>query len=365
MNILKILVLDPEWEQTAYLVRSLAGAGFEVVLASTLAADPLGIGRYCRQVVMSGSLADPERLARLLSEEPADIVLPLCEDFLATLWALPDHLTAKVFPQTSGRQRELLADRRAMYRFVSEVGVPLPESLTVADESALQEVVAQLGFPFVLRGTQGLAGQQVRVVDDIDQAVSAYAYLKAHSPGSPFAQRFVAGQRCLIGGLFDDGEMLQWFSQTTVEARSATGPSIRVSSIRDDRLTEYARKLFEELRWSGLACAEFIRDAQGDFHFLEINPRPWAAIRAADCCGVPLLDMFAHFLLGQRPGKQVDFPAGREVALFPQFVAARLSAGRLLQWSDRQAYFGILAKLPWGSPPLMLHLLRRIWWARS
>ncbi len=365
MPILKVLVLDPAWEQTAYLVSCLASAGLDVVLASSLIADPMGIGWYCRQVIVNGSLASPERLSCLLAQEPADVVLPLCEDILAGLWTLPAGQISRVFPYTSQRQRDLLTDRRQMYRFASDVGVPVPESVTISDMAALGEVLEHLGYPCVLRGTQGLAGQQVRVVGDLEQAVSAYCYLQEHSPGPPFAQRFVSGQRCLIGGLFDDGQMLQWFSQATVEASSPTGPSIRVRSVRDNRLTDYARRLFGELRWSGLACAEFIRDDQGNYHFLEINPRPWAAIRAADRCGVPLLEMFARYLKGEKPDRQVDFPAGREVALFPQFVAARLRAGRLLRWSDRRAYLEILAGIPWTRPALVLHLLRRVWWARG
>lgn len=365
MHILKILLLDPEWEQTAYLVCQLNKAGFEVVLASTLVADPYGIGRYCRQVVVDRGLADPMLLTQLLRDESADIVLPLCEDILAVLWRLPVELTQHVFPQTTTLQREVLTDRRSMYRFVEQVGVPAPELALISSFDALSNVLGRFGFPCVLRGTQGLAGQQVRVVDSEVEAEDAYRYLCDRSPEPPFIQRYVSGQRCLIGGLFHEGQTLQWFSQTTIEAKSPTGPSIRVRSIRDDTLTDYAARLFGELRWNGLACAEFIKDASGNYHFLEINPRPWAAIRAAERCGVPLLAMFAEYLRGRQPVRQVEFPADRDVALFPQFVAARLAAGKLFRWADRRAYFEILAGLPWSSPYLMIHFFRRIWWARS
>jgi predicted ATP-grasp superfamily ATP-dependent carboligase len=362
----KVLLLDRDWAQTAYLAVSLTKAGMDVTLVSTRPREPWGLGRYCRLIRAPHDIDDPLFLRDLLEKEPADVILPLCESTQMLLWDLPAELTTNVHPCTNPHQRKLLSDRRAMYEFVASVDVPAPELTNLLDETEIESAGQRLGLPMVLRGTQGFAGGQVRVATDLASAISAYRDLRDSSPEPPFAQAFVTGQRCLIGGLFDRGRMLQWFSQTTVEATWATGPSIRVQSVRDPRLTSYAQRLFEGLEWTGLACAEFMRDEAGEYYFLEINPRPWAAIQAAHCCGVPLLDMFADHILGKSPAIQIEFPRDKEVALFPQFIAARVRARRLGSWRDVSICLRSLANAPWRHPGLLLHFLRTIWWgARS
>jgi hypothetical protein len=203
----------------------------------------------------------------------------------------------------------------------------------------------------------------VCVVKDYPSAQVAYSYLKSRSPGAPFAQAYVTGQRCLIGGLFDRGTTLQWFSQRTVESSTPTGPSLRVRSLNDPLLTDYATRIFKGLEWTGLACAEFILADNGEFHFLEINPRPWAAIQAAHCCGVPLMDLFAEFLMGQVRREPMPFVANREVTLFPAFLDSRLATGAGIRWQDIGSHLRSLRAVPWRYPGLLLHFGRKLRWS--
>jgi biotin carboxylase len=282
------------------------------------------------------------------------------------LWAYPAELGANVFPRTSDQQRTLLLDRRAMYTFASAHGVPVPESREVPGPADLERVGRELGYPFVLRGTQGIGGVQVKIVRDPEQARAAYSLLQGVSPAPPFAQKMIQGRRCLIGGLFDDGRMVQWYSQTTLEANSPpTGPSIRVRSLASPRLTGYTENLFSAFRWTGLACAEFMLDDAGEFYFMEINPRPWAAIQAAHVCGVPLLRSFARFLRDPAtPLPPLPFVVGKEVALFPQYFATKVREGPGSVLKSLPGVLSSLSLAPWRHPPAVLHYFRQMWWQR-
>jgi hypothetical protein len=164
----------------------------------------------------------------------------------------------------------------------------------------------------------------------------------------------------------DHGRAVQWFSQRTIEScPPPTGPSIQVESLADPVLTAHATRLFEAIGWDGIACAEFIQLARGDYRLLEINPRPWAAIRAAHSCGVPLLRLFAQYLCGQPVIGGRTFPDGQSCTLFPAFITARLRWGTFPRLADMGAYVEMLRAVPWSQPALVRHFLRIIWWAAN
>ena len=347
------------------MVAELSRAGVETVVASPVLSNPRGLGRYCRQI-QSPPIEDPAYLrflTKVIGAERADLTLPTCESIQQMLWDAQLDGSAHMFPSTTPLQRQLLCNRLTLYQFIAELGVSSPRVEPIDQESDLEAVIEKLGLPCVLRGTQGTSGIQVRIASNMAEAIAAYQELRISSPEPPFAQQYAYGRRCLIGGLFDHGRPLQWFSQTTVESCPApTGPSVRVRSLRDPVLTERADRIFRALAWDGLACAEFIQQPDGEYQFLEINPRAWAAIRAADDCGVPLLRLFVDYLLGRQPSPPKSFPDGQECTLFPAFLAARLRAGAFPRAADLRAYSQALAAAPWTQPGLMRYFLRVLWW---
>lgn len=363
----RVLVLDSDWDQTPYLVRTLAEAGFSVTLAGPMIIEATGLGRYCRHVAMCTS-ADPSFAARVIAvlrNEAFDVVMPTNELGLQKLWDLPDPFAGRVFPQTTAAQRAALSDRQRVYELALGAGPPIPKSSPLPSAAALASAVETLGFPLVIRGTQGTSGQQVRVVGDPASLERAFEEIRAVSPGTPFAQQFIPGPRVLVGALVDRGRVVQMFAQQTLECFPAgTGPSIRVVSIESPRLTEYASKFFSSLGWTGLGCAEFISTGS-DFVFLEFNPRPWAAIMAAERCGIPFFRMLGAYLQGEREFQTRRPTVGRECVLFPQYFYARLRRPRQVRLADLGRYARSLYDAPWRSRPLLYHYLRRIWWLAS
>ncbi len=369
MSAIKILVLDNIWSQTGLLLVELAKKGFDVVLLSPGVPSPEGLGRYCREIKAPDFEAgEPtpvfgQFLANLLARERFDIILPTCEPLQRVAWDLPPEYAAKVFPQAQRWQREILDDRRLMYDLVRSLGVPTPQEVAVASEESLAAVAADLGFPFVLRGTQGLGGQQVFVVNDLEAARSGYLALLLCSPQPPFAQQFIRGTRCGVGCLLDAGKSLQYFAFRSVETYPATtGPSIRMDSLNDPVLIDYATKVFAALKWDGLALAEFMVDENGTYYFLEINPRPWGSIQASRRVGINFFDLFVRYLRGERSFRQVLFKSGVRSTFFPQFLAARIQQKAIFPVKDWKAYCQMLAACPWGALSLLLYYWKRLLW---
>lgn len=361
----RVMLLDLGWPQTGYLIAALHAAGIQTTLLSTGLPDRRGLGRYCEQV-RSPPATSPE-YARFLREHVArtrpDIIIPLCEPLMEMLWSL-DPPPAPVYPPVEPWQRGIVTDRRRLYEFAADSGVPIAPWMTIEGAEGLAQAARRFGYPLVLRGTSGCAGTQVRIVNSLDEAHAAADALKAVSPGAPFAQAFVTGRRQLCGGVFQRGEMLRCFTQMTMESNPpTTGPSIRVRSARDETMEAYTAALMRHLQWSGMACAEYVRDETGQLILLEINVRPWAALEVAERCGAALSRAFAELLSGRPVAARSGHRVGVESLVLEGFLRAHRSGSvwrTFWRLPLRDAY-GCLRAIPWGRPWLALHVLRRMY----
>ena len=362
---MKILLLDDHWPQTIWLIAEMYRQKIDVVYASPGAVSARGLGRYCRHR-RSLWMHDPKYrdfLMQLLREEPFDLILPLCEPLQRIAWALPEPFVSKVFPKATHEQRRLLADRRAIYPFAASIGVPVPRMLSISGPEDLDPIARDLGWPLVLRGTQGLGGQQVRIVRNVEALRESYDQLRDRSPELPFAQAFITGVRTAVGSLLDHGTPLRLIAQEALETYPGpTGPPIRVRSTSDAILIDYAKRLFAALRWHGLAQAEFIQGQDGQRYFLEINPRPWGSIICAEACRARLFRSFVHLLKGVTVEPDLRYVTDREVAIFPSFLAARLREGRFPRLGDWASYRRMAATIPWRQFGLLHHTAQQLYW---
>lgn len=359
----RVMLLGLDWPQTGYLVAALHAAGIHTTLLSTGLPDRLGLGHYCEQI-RSPSAVSPDYVPFLraqVARTRPELLIPLCEPLMQLLWSL-DPLPAPVYPAIEPWQREIVTDRRRLYECASAAGVPIAPWATIDGPRGLEQAARRFGFPLVLRGTAGCGGMQVRIVDCLEEARAAIDALQVVSPASPFAQAFLSGTRQLCGGVFHRGEMLRCFTQMTMECHPpSTGPSIRVCSVHDEIMETHTETLMRHLQWSGMACAEYIRDEKGSLTLLEINVRPWAALGAAERSGAAMCRTFAELLSGRTVSARAGHAVGVESVVLEGFLRARRTG---LIWRTvpnlplRDAY-GCLRAIPWRQPWLALHMLRR------
>lgn len=363
---MKAIVLDNAWPGIPLLIREMSRQGIDVLYLSPDVASPDGVGRYCRQR-RAPDMKDPDYrrfLLGVLETESFDCVLPLCDELQRLAWDLPDRYVSRVFPTVDRELRELFADRRLMDRFVRGIGIATPRAEDLPDVDALPAIGRSLGWPLVLRGLQGSGGSQVKIADDEAAARAACATLARRGP--VFAQEYVRGDLYIAGALVDTGRVRQMFMAKVLESwPSPTGPSIRVISADEPALRALSTRLFTALRSHGLVMADFIRPSGGDYRFLEVNPRLWGSIAAAEVCGAPLLDPFVRLLRGAPIPPPRTYQVGRRVTLFPQFIHARLQAGSFPRIADLPHYRAMLPSIRSLSSPLLRHHLRRLYWQWS
>lgn len=237
----------------------------------------------------------------LVRQGDVDYVLPLTEPLQALLWGQQLAWSGLVFPRADGEHRALLRDKYCLSEFVGQHGIRVPEQLRLAD--GVEHAVQALGLPMVVKGVRGSGGRRTWIVRSLGAAKTAAARLR-HAGIRFFAQRYVYGSTFLVGGTFRRGRPLRIYAGVKrAQYPPRTGPASLIESVRNEQLIEKASQLFAALDWSGVASADFVRDAKGQFWFLEMNPRPWGSIAAARAAGVDLWTPMVGVLRGE------DFPA--------------------------------------------------------
>ena len=299
------------------------------------------------------------RVKELTSAGAVDVVYPVTEPMQRLAWDAGESWSAPVFPAVSDAQRVLFGNKRRMSAAVAASGVAVPAECDASDDAAVQLGVKTLGLPVAVKGSVGRGGTATAIANTEDEAQRAARRLRAQVP-EVFLQKWIDGATYLVGGVFDAGSALRLYAaRKTVQHPPRTGPAAELLSVCEESLIESARRAFAAARVTGIASADFVRDAAGRFHFLELNPRPWGSMAGAAAAGVDLFTPLVALLRGTSVPACLKFEAGVRVPTLPLYLASAQ------MWRTGAVFRALGGDLPravhgaWRDPGLAAHLVHR------
>ena len=178
----------------------------------------------------------------------------------------------------------LLGDKIAARDAMVRSGIPVAKGsngpVSDPEEAAIQ--AAEIGYPVIIKASAGGGGIGMQVVEspvDFDKAlrICQGRAKSAFGDDRVFLEKFIQGAQHIEFQVIGDGERAIHLGE-------------RFCSIqrRHQKILEEGPWLSEEVRadlgskvvagaeavgYKGLATFEFLRDSNGDFYFLEVNPR--------------------------------------------------------------------------------------------
>jgi len=361
---LHLLLLDEGFMSGAYTAVGLRDAGCRI----TIVAGTGGHGHYDgRNIDWSLAPAIDSReylcaIDRLVRRSTYDYVLPLTEPIQALLWDAAPSWSNRIFPCTAEWQRKLLRDKRRLAEFAAARGIAVPEHRALPNDAALAAAVETLGMPLVVKGITGRGGSTTHVVQSVSLAREAMARVR-RAGTTCFAQRYVAPPTYLAGGIFVAGGPVRLYAGIKVAQHPRlTGPAIVMRSLYDERLLNAAIATMRALEWTGIASLDFVRDADGRYLLLEVNPRPWGSIGAASAAGVEFFAPLAAVLRGEDPLPELGYRPDVECAVLPLALLAFES------WRSPRKLGGALRGFradrgiwrPWRQATHLAHRLARV-----
>ncbi|WP_148059642.1 carboxylate--amine ligase [Salana multivorans] len=281
-------------------------------------------------------LETPQLLAEVLrsvaAEEPgrphlvlasADWLVDLLVRAAPSLADVPDL----VVPYPDAATVARVSSKAEVMAACAELGVPHPETLVVVPgEPGIDDRLRALTYPRVVKVASTTAahavsypGQaKVHVAASADEAVRLLATMAGAGLGSPvLVQELLPGGDAAMAAanVFLDARgrpVLAQLGRVLLEEHtpSALGNSVAQATVdaRQDpavqlTLREVVR-LVEHLGWSGFANVDLMRDADGVYRVLEINPRVGRSGFAVTASGYNVAALYAHAFV----------PADREAA---------------------------------------------------
>ncbi|MCG5533865.1 ATP-grasp domain-containing protein [Halorhodospira sp. 9621] len=313
----RALVLDGEEQSTLSIVRSLGRQGVSVTVG---AADPAAISRYSRYaagfITYPDPLTDPagflERLVGHVAENGYELLIPVTElttHPVARSRSRFTPYTRLAIPEQSAL--EMATDKERTIALAQELGIPTPQTVTVADAQGLADCAEAMRLPCVLKPIRSIAespgGQRAKMS-------VAYAHHRSEllELGGRFLQRapvliqeHCAGQGVGIELLVDRGEVVHAFQHQRLHEVPLTGggSSLRRSETPEPELVGYAQQLVRALGWHGVLMVEFKREgATGTPYLMEVNGRFWGSLPLAVAAGADFPWLLYQLLVhGRRP----------------------------------------------------------------
>jgi hypothetical protein len=250
--------------------------------------------------------------------------------------------------------------------------IRVPDTRPVSSHAELDSFIAETGLPVVLKADGSWGGDGVIVAHSRAAAHAALRKLgqtpsrlrsvarairrrdshhlsTAIAPSAPTisAQRFVAGRPAASAITCWKGEIVGAIYYDVLVAQGEIGPPNVIRRVDCPHMEAATRKIARHYRLSGIHGMDFLRDATGAVHLIEINPR---ATQGSTLAFGPGRDLPAALASCLQPEAGARAPILNDtVAIFPREWQRDPASPYL-----RSAHHDV----PWDDPAVLLAALR-------
>lgn len=307
-------------------LRVLVESGRYNMFAADASIDAAGLYQYeCNRLVMpkaGDAGAYIEALEACVLEHDLDVIIPCIEEeALCIADAIPHHsLLADRVLLPSGNVVHAATNKWRATKACMELRLPCPKSRLVPSENTFEEKAEILDaferscpMPWIVKPT---ISHGMRGVEKIQSISEAHRYLR-DSEEELIVQEFIpgaVGSMYLAGMVYNrSGSMVRSFASRSIRTLyEGGGPATAGISVESDPIVRNTQSLIDSLGgWTGPVCAEWMLDPRdGQFKFIEINPRLWGYSYLTKVAGSPFAEHVADLSLGKNIGPDQGYAVG-------------------------------------------------------
>lgn len=281
-----------------------------------LAYDALDPGIYAEQLAedvfllpypSSSGDAYLSRLQYVHERVGLDVIVPTLDAEMPAYIGLSPRLRAMGIATFLPTREQLdLRSKPNLPELGARARIDVPTTAVVTSLHDLAHVHERVAYPLLVKGVFYGA----TLVHTHEEATAAFHKVASQWGLPVIVQACVTGEELNVVGVGDGEGGL--FGAVPMKKLMLTdkGKGWAGITIRDPDLLAVAERFARATRWRGPFEVEVIRDGQGRYWLIEINPRFPAWVHLATAAGVNMPRAVARLALGHRPGPQRDYDVG-------------------------------------------------------
>jgi|TARA_B110000196_G_scaffold154579_2_gene133175 acetyl/propionyl-CoA carboxylase alpha subunit len=273
------------------ILRSLRSLGVEAVVTHgrddrlTLPVRLADEGVFIARDDPLASYLDIEAVVSAAKEVGADAVHP-GYGFLAENSTLAERLAEEgiAFIGPSPEVLRLLGDKLSARDAMVRAGLPVAQGSgkPISNEREAWAMAEDIGYPVMLKAAAGGGGIGMQIVESADDFKTALRLcqgraLSAFGDDRVFVEKYIEGAQHIEFQVLGDGSKAIHFGERFCSIQRRHQKIIEEGPwLSEEVREELGAKVVagaEAVGYKGLATFEFLRDADGEFYFLEVNPR--------------------------------------------------------------------------------------------
>ena len=178
----------------------------------------------------------------------------------------------------------LLGDKIEARAAMEAAGLPTARgsSEPISEASVASELADEIGYPVIIKAAAGVGGIGMQIVEAADEFESALKLCQSRAKSAfgdsrVFVEKYIQGAQHVEFQVLADGNKAIHFGERfcSIQRRHQKlveeGPWLTPE--KREEIGALVCRGAESVGYKGLATFEFLRDANGDFYFLEVNPR--------------------------------------------------------------------------------------------
>lgn len=228
-------------------------------------APSLYVSSKCYLVPRSDSPNFIEKLIKICVNEKITAVIPLIDPDILILDANRRQIEA-IGTKVIVSKKEVLEicnNKTKTYEFFHEIGILTPSVLSL--DEAIESI--EQGKTLFIKPIDGSSSKNVFKINSLNELIFFHEYIP-----NPMIQEYIKGIEYTMDIFSDfEGNVICVIPRIRLETRG--GESIKGKTIRDEKLVKLSKMIVEKLGIIGPSTLQCIKTIDGDYYFIEINPR--------------------------------------------------------------------------------------------
>lgn len=298
---MKILVTDGNQRAALAVTRSLGTKGIDVIVGESHNNSLSSASKYCKGEIIYPSPENrpPDFISYIVGyvkENKIDFLIPMTDVTVPLVLRNKKRLENYTkIPMPLFDAYDIISNKSKLFKMAEKLKVPIPKTIFIKDNKDVFKHLKEVRYPAVIKSFKSrilINGNcmkgSVSYADNETELLSLYNKKPSLKYPSLIQERII-GPGFGVFTLFNNGEPIVFFSHKRLRERPPSGgvSTLCESVPLDSNLKEYTTKLLKEVKWHGIAMAEYKFDERNNrYCLMEINGRFWGSLELAIKSGI-------------------------------------------------------------------------------